>query len=274
MSKQILVLIGSGGIGVAIARRLGTGKTILLADISQKSLDDALAAVQAAGHDAVTHRVDVTSRESVQALADAAGGMGDVMQVIHTAGLSPVQASPAKILQVDLLGTALVIEAFGKIIASGGSGLVISSMAGHMHNILPPLPLEQEQALGRTPTDELLRLPFLSAEAIPNSGVAYAMSKRANCLRVQYASVEWGDRGARLNSMSPGIILTPLAKEEMEGPGRERYQETIRTSAAGRVGTTDEIASAAAYLAEANFITGTDLLIDGGVIAAMRSGRL
>lgn len=271
MSKQILVLIGSGGIGVAIARRLGSGKTILLADISQKSLDDALAAVQAAGHAAVTHRVDVTSRESVQALADAAGGMGDVMQVIHTAGLSPVQASPERILQVDLFGTALVIDVFGKIIASGGSGLVISSMAGHM---MPHLPLEQEQALGRTPTDELLQLPFLSAEAISDSGVAYMMSKRANTLRAQYASVEWGDRGARLNAMSPGIILTPLAKEEMEGPGRERYQETIRTSAAGRVGTTDEIASAAAYLAEANFITGTDLLIDGGVIAAMRSGRL
>lgn len=271
MNKQILVLIGSGGIGQAIARRLGSGKTILLADISQKSLDDALAAVQSAGHDAVTHHVDVSDHDSVRALSRAAAEMGDVMQVIHTAGLSPIQASPEKILQVDLLGTALVIEEFGKVIAPGGSGLVISSMAAYM---MPHLPSEQEQALGLTSTDELLQLPFLSAEAISNSGVAYMMSKRANALRVQYASVEWGDRGARLNSISPGIILTPLAREEMEGPGEERYQAMIRNSSAGRVGTTDEVASAAAYLAESDFITGSDLLIDGGVIAAMRSGRL
>jgi NAD(P)-dependent dehydrogenase (short-subunit alcohol dehydrogenase family) len=146
-------------------------------------------------------------------------------------------------------------------------------MAGYM-----PAPLDpsQKAALAHTPADELLELPFLSAEAVPNSGVAYGLAKRANHLRVQAAAVLWGDRGARVNSISPGIILTPLAQDEMSGPGSAGYRRMIETSAAGRVGTTDEVASAAAFLLgpEASFITGSDLLMDGGVIAALRSGRL
>jgi NAD(P)-dependent dehydrogenase (short-subunit alcohol dehydrogenase family) len=271
--NEIVVVIGAGGIGQAIARRQGTGRSVLLADLNEETLAATATAMQGAGHHVTTQRVDVSSRDSVRALANAAAEQGDIINVIHTAGLSPVQASPKAILAVDLLGVALVLEEFGRVIAPGGAGLVISSMAGYM---LPPLEPSQEHALAHTPTDDLLQLPFLGEDAIPNSGAAYALSKRANHLRVQAESVVWGDRGARVNSMSPGIILTPLAQDEMASEGGPVYRSMIETSAAGRVGTTDEIAAAAAFLLgpDATFITGSDLLIDGGVIAAIRAGRV
>lgn len=273
MHAQIVVVIGAGGIGQAIGRRQGSGKKVLLADRNEQVLASAARALEADGHNVATCPVDVSSRESVHALAQAATDLGDLVHVVNTAGLSPVQASPEAILAVDLAGTALVLEEFGQVIAAGGAGLVISSMAGYMQ---PPLAAETEQALARTPADELLALPFLAPEAVPNSGAAYALAKRANHLRVQAAAVTWGERGARVNSISPGIILTPLARDEMSGPGAEGYQKMIRTSAAGRVGTTDEVATAAAYLLgpDAGFVSGADLLIDGGVIAALRAGRL
>ena len=273
MNREVVVVIGAGGIGLAIARRQGSGKTILLADINEDTLKAAVKTLQSTGHDVTSQRVDVSSRESVRALAKAAAELGNVLQVITTAGLSPVQAPAKAVLAVDLLGVALFLEEFGRVIAPGGAGIVISSMAGYMPAPLPP---EQDEALARTPTDDLLKLPFLSADAVPNSGAAYGLSKRANHLRVQAASIDWGERGARINSISPGIILTPLAEEEMAGPGGPGYRAMIEASAAKRVGTTDEIASAAAYLLgpDAGFITGSDLLIDGGVIAAMRAGRL
>src|SRR5215217_3178311 len=272
-NDEIVVVIGAGGIGQAIARRQGSGRSVLLADLNEETLSAAATAMQAAGHCVTTQRVDVSSRESVHALASAATEQGNVFQVVHTAGLSPVQASPKAILTVDLLGVALVLEEFSRVIAPGGAGLVISSMAGYM---LPPLEPSQEHALSHTPADELLQLPFLGEGAVPNSGAAYALSKRANHLRVQAESVVWGDRGARVNSMSPGIILTPLAQDEMASEGGPVYRSMIETSAAGRVGTTDEIAAAAAFLLgpDAAFVTGSDLLIDGGVIAAIRAGRV
>jgi NAD(P)-dependent dehydrogenase (short-subunit alcohol dehydrogenase family) len=270
---DVLVIIGAGGIGQAIARRQGAGKTILLADLNDTTLQSAAQALENFGYTVTTQRVDISSRESVHALALTAATLGTVTQVVNTAGLSPVQASPTAILAVDLVGTALFLDEFGAIIAPGGSGIVISSMAGHM---MPALEPAHEQALANTPTDELLQLPVLDSTAIPNSGAAYAMSKRANHLRVRAAAVTWGDRGARINSISPGIILTPLAKDEMGGPGAASYQSMIHQSAAGRVGTTDEVATVAAFLLgpDAAFITGTDLLMDGGVIAALHAGRL
>jgi NAD(P)-dependent dehydrogenase (short-subunit alcohol dehydrogenase family) len=273
MTREVVVIIGAGGIGRAIARRQGAGRFLLLADANEGTLQTAATALEAAGYGVNTQRVDVKSRDTVRALAQAAAGLGRVVQVVNTAGLSPVQAPPAAILAVDLVGTALVLEEFGQVIASGGAGLMISSMAGYM---LPALDPAQDRALAHTPTDELLQLPFLGPEAIPNSGAAYALSKRANHLRVQAASVVWGDRGARVNSISPGIILTPLAQDEMTGPGAAGYRKMIEASAAGRVGTTDEVATAAAFLLgpDAGFITGSDLLMDGGVIAALRADRL
>lgn len=273
MSTEVAVVIGAGGIGQAIGRREGTGRVVLLADRNENALRAAAASLGAGGHQVATRPVDVASRDSVHALARAAAELGPVTRLIHTAGLSPVQASTEAILAVDLYGVALVLDEFGQVIAPGGSGLVISSMAGHM---IPALPPEQDLALAHTPTDELRQLPFLSAESVPSSGAAYAIAKRANHLRVQAAAVDWGDRGARVNSMSPGIILTPLAQEEMAGPGAAGYQQMIEQSAARRVGTVDEIANVAALLLgpDGAFITGSDLLIDGGVIAATRAGRI
>jgi NAD(P)-dependent dehydrogenase (short-subunit alcohol dehydrogenase family) len=167
---------------------------------------------------------------------------------------------------------ALVLEEFGQVIAAGGSGVVIASQAGHM---ISPLPAEQHQALATTPADELPALPFLQPDVVTSSGAAYALAKRANIVRVQAASVQWGDRGARLNSISPGIIMTPLALDELNSGAGEGYQRMIKASAAGRVGTPDEIGATAAFLMgrDGTFITGTDLLIDGGVIAAIAAGR-
>ena len=270
MNRDVLVITGAGGIGQAIARRQGPGRHVLLADINQDALASAAAALEGLGLRVSTQRVDVSSRESVQALAEAAQALGDVTQLAHTAGVSPVQAPPAAVLAVDLLGTALVLEELGRVIAAGGAGVVISSMAGHM---FPPFAPEQEHALAHTPTDELLALPFLDAESMGQA--AYGYAKRANHLRVQSASLTWGERGARVNAISPGIIITPLAQQEMAGPGAAAYQQMTETSAAGRVGTADEVAATAAFLLgpEAGFITGSDLLMDGGVIAALRAGR-
>jgi NAD(P)-dependent dehydrogenase (short-subunit alcohol dehydrogenase family) len=273
MDKEIVIIIGAGGIGQAIARRQGSGRTILLADISESVLETAASVLRTAGHTVATQKVDVALRESVHSLAIAAAKMGSVVQVVDTAGLSPNMASPEKILAVDLFGVALVLEEFGQIIAAGGAGIVISSMAGYMP---AHLPREQEDELAQTPVDDLLKLPLLQPAFIPDPAAAYGMSKRANHLRVQAESIRWGDRGARINSISPGIVLTPLAEHEMSSPVGPVYRAMIEASVAKRVGTPDEIASAAAYLLgpEASFITGSDLLIDGGVIAAMRSGRL
>jgi NAD(P)-dependent dehydrogenase (short-subunit alcohol dehydrogenase family) len=270
---DVLVVIGVGGIGQAIARRQGAGKVVLLADFNEATLGAAAQALESTGYRVTTQPVDVSGRESVRALADAAAALGTVTQVVTTAGLSPNMAPPDRVLAVDLYGVALVLEEFGRVIGPGGAGLVISSMAGHMP---PPLPLEMDQALAHTPADELLALPFLQPAAVTDSGAAYALSKRANHLRVQAAAMTWGERGARINAISPGIILTPLAQHELDSPVGPIYRTMIESSAARRMGTPDEVAAAAAYLLgpDAGFVTGSDLLIDGGVIAALRAGRL
>jgi NAD(P)-dependent dehydrogenase (short-subunit alcohol dehydrogenase family) len=269
---EVVAVIGAGSIGQAIARRVGAGKIILLADLNTDTANAAAHTLRTAGFTTETAHVDVADRASIDALAATAAELGPVVHVIHTAGLSPTQASPQAIITVDLIGTAHVLEAFGGVIASGGSGIVIASQAGYM---LPPLPAEQNQALASTPAADLVGLPFLQLDQVSNPGGAYALAKRANILRVQAESMTWGDKGARLNSLSPGIIMTPLAMDELNGPGGEGYQRMIKTSAAGRVGTPDEIGTAAAFLMgrDGAFITGADLLIDGGVIAAIATGR-
>lgn len=273
MSKDIVVIIGTGGIGMAIARRQGIGKTLLLADFNDQTLQAAAAELRGASYRVETHGVDVSSRSSVQELAQAAAALGRVTQVINTAGLSPNMAPVDRLLAVDLYGSAVVFEEFEKVIAEGGAGLLISSMAGHM---MPALTQEQDHALAHTPADELLALPFLQPAAIPNTLVAYMLSKRANALRVQAAAMTWGARGARVNAISPGIIVTPLARHELESEIGAIYQAMVEASPSKRMAPPDEIAGAANFLLgpDAGFITGSDLLIDGGVIAAMRAGKL
>lgn len=273
MDKEVVVVIGAGGIGLAIARRQGFGKNVLLVDFNEKTLMSAAESMRNSAYAVETHVVDVSSRASVQALASAAAALGRVVQVINTAGLSPNMAPVARVLEVDLYGSAVVFDEFEKVIAQGGAGLIVSSMAAHM---MPALPPEQNHALAYTPTDELLALPLLQPDAVPNTLVAYMLAKRANNLRVQASAMTWGARGARVNSLSPGIIVTPLALHELNSEIGDIYRAMVAASPTRRMASPDEVAVAASFLLgpDAGFITGSDLLIDGGVIAAMRAGKL
>jgi len=271
--KQVIVLVGAGLIGQAIARRVGAGKHVLLADLRQENAEAAAKIMSDAGFDVSTATVDVSSRPSVEALVQKAASLGDVVGLIQAAGVSPTQASPETILKVDLYGTALLLEEFGKVITEGGSGVVIASQSGHR---LPPLSVEQNEALATTPVEELLRLPFLQADQVKDSLHAYQLAKRGNSLRVMAEAVRWGKRGVRVNTISPGIIITPLAKDELTGPRGPGYRRMIELSAAGRAGTPDEVGTVAALLMgpDGAFITGSDILIDGGVTAAYWFGDL
>ena len=271
--KKVIVVIGAGQIGQAIARRVGVGKHILLADQREENAKAAAEVFANAGYEVTTATVDVSSREAVEALVKIATDLGSVTGLIHAAGVSPSQASPATILRVDLYGTALVLEAFGKVIVEGGSGVVIASQSGHR---LPPLSVEQNKALAMTPVEELLGLPFLQPSEVTDSLNAYQLSKRGNSLRVAAQAVNWAKRGARINTISPGIIMTPLARDELTGPRGEGYRKMIEGSAAKRPGTPDEVGNVGALLMgpDGAFITGSDFLMDGGVTAAYWYGDL
>lgn len=271
--KSVVVVIGPGSIGQAIARRVGTGKHILLADLKQENADAAAKTLSEAGFDVSTAVVNVSSRQSVEALVHMAVNIGEVTGLVHAAGVSPSQAPPTTILQVDLYGTALVLETFGNVIAPGGSGVVISSQSGYR---LPALSVEQNRALATVAADSLLSLPFLQPAEVTDPLNAYQLSKRGNSLRVMAEAVRWGKKGARINAISPGIIMTPLAKDELTGPRGEGYRRMIETSAVGRAGTADEVANVAALLmgVEGAFITGSDFLMDGGVTANYWYGEL
>lgn len=271
--KSVIVVIGPGQIGQAIARRVGVGKHILLADLRQDNADAAAEVLANAGYEVSVATVDASSREAVHELVETATGLGEVTGLIHAAGVSPSQASPATILRVDLYGTALVLEEFGNVIAEGGAGVVIASQSGHR---LPPLTVEQNKALATTPAEELLDLPFLQPDQVTDSLHAYQLSKRGNALRVMAEAVRWGKRGARVNTISPGIIITPLARDELTGPRGEGYRRMIELSASGRAGTPDEVGTVARLLMgpDGGFITGSDILMDGGVTAAYWYGEL
>lgn len=271
--KNVIVVIGAGQIGQAIARRVGVGKHVLLADMR---LDNAMAAAEVlgnVGYEVSIATVDASSREDVHELVDTATALGDVTGLIHAAGVSPTQAAPTTILKVDLYGTALVLEEFGNVVARGGAGVVIASQSGHR---LPPLSVEQNKALATTPVEELLSLPFLQPDKVTDPLHAYQIAKRGNALRVMAEAVHWGKRGARVNTISPGIIITPLAMDELNGPRGEGYRRMIEVSAAGRAGTPDEVGNVGALLmgSDGGFITGSDILMDGGVTAAYWYGEL
>lgn len=270
-SDQVIVVVGAGSIGQAIARRVGSGRRILLADLRQENADAAARVLADAGFQVSTTAVDVSSRPSVHALAQTAASYGEVVGLIHAAGVSPSQASPETILKVDLYGTALVLEEIGNIVARGGAGVVIASQSGHR---LPPLTPEQNRALAMTPPDELLSLPLL--QGITDPLHAYQISKRGNSLRVMAEAVRWGRRGARVNAISPGIVITPLAREELAGPRGSGYRRMLEASAVGRAGTPDEVGAVGAFLLgpEGAFITGSDVLMDGGVTAAYWYGEV
>jgi NAD(P)-dependent dehydrogenase (short-subunit alcohol dehydrogenase family) len=270
---EVVTVIGAGSIGIAIARRVSAGRHILLADLRQEKAEDAARNLRDSGFTVSTAAVDVSSREQVHQLSQAARDLGAVTGVIHAAGVSPSQAPKEAILSVDLYGTAVVLEEFGNVIAAGGAGVVIASQSGHR---LPALTAEQDTALATTPTDELLSLPWLRPDQVEDTLHAYQLAKRGNALRVKGEAVRWAKRGARVNCISPGIVMTPLANDELTGPRGEGYRRMLELSPAGRAGTPDEIATLAALLLgrDGGFITGSDFLIDGGVTASYFYGDL
>ncbi|MGO3423945.1 MAG: SDR family oxidoreductase [Pseudoalteromonas distincta] len=271
--KEVTVLIGAGAIGVACARRVSSDRHILVADLHFENAQRVSELFKDAGFSATAMQVDVSDRQSVKALKDKAQEIGVVMRLIHAAGVSPSQASPKSILNVDLYGTAVVLELFGEIIAPGGTAIVIASQSGHR---LPALTAEQDKLLAITPVEELLDLAFLQADQVLDSLHAYQLSKRGNALRVMAESVRYGKKQARVNCISPGIIITPLARDELNGPRGDGYRAMIEAGAVKRAGTADEVANVAQLLMEqaGAFITGSDFLMDGGVTAAYFYGDL
>ncbi len=271
--SDVVVVVGTGSIGQAIARRVSAGKHVVLADLRIENAQAAAEVMLNAGFEVSTATVDVSSRDSVNSLVLEATSFGSVMGMIHAAGVSPSQASPAAILSVDLYGTAVVLEEFGNVIAPGGAGVVIASQSGHR---LGALGEEQNTALATTPAEELLALPFLHTDIVTDSLNAYQLAKRGNSLRVMAEAVRWGKRGARINTISPGIIFTPLARDELTGPRGAGYRRMIDLCPIGRDGTPDEVGAVGALLMgpDGAFITGSDFLMDGGVTASYFYGEL
>jgi NAD(P)-dependent dehydrogenase (short-subunit alcohol dehydrogenase family) len=245
---------------------------VVLVDLRSDNAGAAAEVMLDAGFEVSTATVDASSRPSVHALVEEAAGFGDITGLIHAAGVSPSQASPATILAVDLYGTALVLEEFGNVVAQGGAGVVIASQSRHR---LSALTEQQNTALATAPVEELLHLPFLQPEQVTDPLNAYQLAKRGNSLRVMAQAVRWGKRGARINTISPGIILTPLARDELTGPRGEGYRRMIELCPAGRSGTPDEVGTVGAMLmgAEGAFITGSDFLMDGGVTGLFGNER-
>ena len=263
--------MGAGSIGQAIIRRVSAGKHIVLADYSIENAQRAARTLEDAGFECSTIQCDLGSKEDILKLVEFATNKGEVTNLVNSAGVSPSQAPVAVILRVDLYGTSVLLEEFGKVIAEGGSGVIISSQSGHR---LPALSQEQNEALATTPVEELLELPFI--KAIDDTLKAYQYSKRCNVLRVMFEATRWGRRGATINSISPGIIITPLANDELRGPRKEGYLKMIEGMPARRAGTPDEVGDLAEFLmsSRGRFISGADLLIDGGCTASYWYGNL
>ena len=271
--KEVLILTGAGQIGMAIARRMGYGKKIIIGDRKKENADETALVMNRAGFDAVAVEMDLASRESIRALIAEAGQYGEITMLVNAAGVSPSQASIETILKVDLYGTAVLLEEVGKVIAAGGVGVTISSQSGHR---MPALTPEADELLATTPTEELLALEMLQPGNIRDTLHAYQMAKRCNVKRVMAEAVKWGQKGARINSISPGIIVTPLALDEFNGPRGDFYKNMFAKCPAGRPGTADEVANVAELLMSDRgaFITGADFLIDGGATASFFYGPL
>lgn len=273
MTKDVMILTGAGQIGMAIARRMGYGKKIVIGDKRRENAETIAKTMNEAGFDAVAMEMDLSSRESIKSLIAEAQTHGDIKMLVNAAGVSPSQAPIEAILKVDLYGTAVLLEEVGKVIAEGGVGVTISSQSGHR---MPALTPEQDAQLATTPTEELLSLDLLQPQNIRDTLHAYQLAKRCNVKRVMAEAVKWGERGARVNSISPGIIVTPLALDEFNGPRGAFYKNMFAKCPAGRPGTADEVANVAELLMsdKGAFITGADFLADGGATAAYFYGEL
>lgn len=273
MKKNVMILTGAGQIGMAIARRMGYGMKIVIADKRTENAEAIAKIMNEAGFDAVGINMDLSSRESIKNLIAEAQKYGDIKALINAAGVSPSQAPIEAILKVDLYGTAVLLEEVGKVIAEGGVGITISSQSGHR---MPALTPAEDEALATTPTEQLLDIDILQPQNIRDTLHAYQLAKRCNVKRVMAEAVKWGQRGARINSISPGIIVTPLALDEFNGSHGSFYKNMFAKCPAGRPGTADEVANVAELLMSGKgaFITGSDFLVDGGATASYFYGPL
>ena len=273
MRKDIMMVVGAGQISMAIARRCGFGKKIILGDRNMTNCNQIAQIMTNAGFDVVPFEMDLSSRESILKMIDKATEYGEIRYLVNGAGVSPSQASIETILKVDLYGTAVLLEEVGKVIACGGSGITISSQSGFR---MPQLTADQDRQLAMTPTEDLLKLDILQPQNIRDTLHAYQIAKRCNEKRVMYECVRWGERGSRLNAIAPGIIVTPLAIDEFNGPRGDFYKNMFARCPAGRPGTADEIANIAELLfSDAGaFITGSTFLADGGATASYYYGPL
>ena len=271
--KDVLILTGAGQIGMAIARRMGAGKRIVVGDKKPENAGAVCTILNEAGFDAASVEMDLACRDSILRLIDEAQKHGDIALLVNAAGVSPSQAPVEVILKVDLYGTAVLLEEVGRVIKPGGAGLTVSSQSGHR---MPALGAEIDEQLATTPTEELLKLPVLQPENIRDTLHAYQLAKRCNVKRVMFEAVRWGERGARLNSISPGIVVTPLAIDEFNGPRGDFYKNMFARCPAGRPAAADEIATLAELVLgeRGAFITGSDFLIDGGATASFFYGPL
>ena len=271
--QDVILLTGAGQIGLAIARRMGHGKKIVVSDKNINNAQTVTKIMAEAGFDAVAVEADISSRKSILNMIAAAQKYGEIAMLINAAGVSPSQASVETILKVDLYGTAVLLEEVGKVIKAGGTGVTISSQSGHR---MAGLGAETDEQLAVTPAEELLQLEVLKPANIKDTLHAYQMAKRCNVKRVMAEAIKWGVKGARINSISPGIIVTPLALDEFNGPRGEFYKNMFAKCPAGRPGTADEVANVAELLLsqQGAFITGADFLIDGGATAAYFYGPL
>ena len=271
--KNVMILTGAGQIGMAIARRMGYGMKIMIGDKKPENAQAIAKTMNDAGFDVVPAEMDLSNRASIQNIISEAQKYGDITMLVNAAGVSPSQAPIEEILKVDLYGTAVLLEEVGKVIAPGGVGVTISSQSGHRMKQLTP---EEDEQLACTSTEELLKLPLLQPENIRDTLHAYQLAKRCNEKRVMAESVKWGTKGARINSISPGIIVTPLAIDEFNGPRGDFYKNMFAKCPAGRPGTADEVANVAELLMsnKGAFITGADFLIDGGATASYFYGPL
>lgn len=271
--KDVMILTGAGQIGMAIARRMGYGMKIVVGDKKLENARSVSKIMNEAGFDTEPVEMDLSSRESILKMIETAQSFGEVSMLVNAVGVSPSQAPIEAILKVDLYGTAVLLEEVGKIIKKGGVGVTISSQSGWR---MPALTAEEDKLLATTPTEELLNLPLLQPENIRDTLHAYQMAKRCNEKRVMAQAVEWGKRGARLNDIAPGIVVTPLALDEFNGPRGDFYKNMFANCPAGRPGTADEIANVAELLMsdKGAFITGSTFLIDGGATASYFYGPL
>lgn len=273
MNKEVMILTGAGQIGMAIARRMGYGKKIVVGDKKLENAEDIARIMNNAGFDAIPVEMDLSSRESVLSLISEARKHGEISMLVNAAGVSPSQTSVETILKVDLYGTAVLLEEVGTVIKEGGVGVTISSQSGYR---MPALTADEDEQLATTSTEELLSLGILQPQNIRDTLHAYQMAKRCNVKRVMAEAVKWGERDARINSISPGIVVTPLALDEFNGARGDFYKNMFAKCPAGRPGTADEIANVAELLMSDRgaFITGADFLIDGGATASYFYGAL